>query len=680
MPEKLKTAVLNLHLLKNNLNQLNQNAMKRITSIIVGTYIIFNLYSQDFSKGYKALEKSDYAKAKEFFDKNLITKKDNPAICFGLMVIYADKNSPYYNIIEAWNMGKITEKNINSLSVEEKETVAEYFTNTEVRKTSWPVNKKMQQAIGAVESNLIKYIREENNLELANEIIQKFPDYRYYQNVVHIRNQLEFRKYEKLNTLQGYLDFIKKFPDAAQIEKAVRHRDRLALEKAKSINTVEAFETYLKEYPKSAEFNTAVKQRNAVAFNLAKQKNTIEAFEKFINSYPEALEVADAKKIQKQLLYEYAKKIQSLEAYNEFIKKYPDGSHYIDIFNLKSGDLGKKTLSSGSFAYNNVAWARSFDNKSFPETAGGIVVTSANQYIIAGNTIQSDSIYDDAWIIKTDADGKMIWNKIIGGIYHDSVFSVAINNNQELVMLGYTWLGNDSDSKEPWIFMIDADGRKMWNRSLGKWNVTSLCTNSDNDIILGGYEKNDSLENHYKIMVINNSGKKLWSRTYTSPGEINSLNIDFEDNILVAGSKWCFRLNQKGYLLWENQFNVNDSITCAANLVDGSSFIAGVKDSVTFVLARIAKNGNLVWKKEIGNPDGIVPEKIIQLSDGKIFAKGKMTDGNAIILFNQDGLLINTIPSPTGSLIHDFIVDKQGNLVVQYSYNDNIFVIRSSGI
>ncbi len=124
--------------------------------------------------------------------------------------------------------------------------IGEYFQNTETRIRNIPVKKKIDYAIETVEAKLIKYVREENNLDLVYEVLEKFPDYKYHDNVMHIRNQLEFRKYEKQNTLEGYLEFIQKFPDAAQIDKAKRYRNKLAYDKAVQTNTVEAYKEYMK--------------------------------------------------------------------------------------------------------------------------------------------------------------------------------------------------------------------------------------------------------------------------------------------------------------------------------------------------------------------------------------------------------------------------------------------------
>ena len=251
--------------------------MKKISIIIICQLFILNILPQNIKRGFKQLEKSDYEKAKEIFDQEKRVSAESLPANFGLSVIYADENSPFYNIIEAWSCAEIVEKNIGKLIAEDKEIIAGYFANTEVRRSSRPADKKILLAIRAIEAKMIKYIREENQLQLAYDVIEKFPDFRYYNNVIHIRNQLEFRKYEKLNTLDGYLEFMSKFPDAAQNEKAVKHRNKLAFERARNINTVEAYENYMKNYPKAVDYGNALKLRNAAAFNLARQKNTVDA-------------------------------------------------------------------------------------------------------------------------------------------------------------------------------------------------------------------------------------------------------------------------------------------------------------------------------------------------------------------------------------------------------------------
>ena len=653
--------------------------MKKIFIILACQMLVLNAFSQNIKRGFKQLEKSDYAKAKEIFDQEKRVSAESLPANFGLSVIYADENSPFYNLIDAWSCAVIVQKNMGELNEEDKEMIAEYFANTEVRRSSRPANRKMLQAIGAIEAKLIKYIREENQLQLAYDVIAKFPDFRYYNNVIHIRNQLEFRKYEKLNTLDGYLEFMSKFPDAAQNEKAIKYRDKLAFERARNINTVEAYENYMKNYPKAVDYGNAIKLRNAAAFSLAKQKNTVDALEYFITRYHDALEIPDAKKIQQQLLYDYARKIQTLDAYNEFIAKYPEGSHYIDIFNLKSLDLGMKFLNGSQLNWNNVVWSRSFDNNRFPESAGGLAVTGTNNYIVAGNTIQNDSVYTDAWILKLDEDGKMIWNKILGGRYNDSIFSIELNHDQDIIALGYTWLTPDSASKEGWIFKLDSEGKKIWNRSLGKWNITSFTINSDNEILIGGYHKNDSLENKYHLMVINNSGIKLWERTYSSSGEITGILTGFDGNIVVGGSGWLFKMTPKGYILWEHPFEINDSISAMTHLADGSILLGGLRDSTKRIFIKIDGSGKKVWEKVYDNDEMLTVNDIETIRQSDYIGHLSSPDKEMLIYYNAQGAELRRISVPAGFKIHSYMMDSHGNLIIQSTTEENITLIKNTG-
>ena len=653
--------------------------MKKITTLIAFLAFSLTICAQNIKRGYKQLEKLDYAKARDFFNDELGNNSMSPAANFGLAVIYADDKSPFYNLVEAWSHCKDIEKNMSQLTEEDKAIIAEYFTNTEVRRSNWPVNKKMMQAVGAVEAKLIKYIREENNLDLVNEVIEKFPDFRYHTNVIHIRNQLEFRKYEKQNTLDGYLEFMKKYPDAAQIPKAKKYRDALAFQNAKRINTVEAYEDYMKKYPGSMNYGDAIKLRNAAAFSLAKQKNTIESLEYFITTYPDALEIGDAKKVQQQLLYEYAKRIHTLEAYDAFIAKYPDGSHYIDIFNLKSLDLGMKFFNASGLKWNNVLWTRSFDNSKFADFAGGLAQTATGQYVIAGNTTQADSLYRDAWILMLDNNGKMIWNKILGGRFNDSIYTIMLNNDQDIFALGYTWLTPDSASREAWIFKLDSEGKKIWNRSLGKWNISTAIIGPNNEIFLGGFRVNDSLEHKYNIMVINDSGIKLWERTYTSTGEVNCLTTCPDGNIVVGGSSWCFKINPKGYLVWESPLGTYGDIKTIQPLIDGNLVMCGLRDSAYVSLTKLDNSGKKVWEKNFNNPGYTTIESLTTLNSNNFIAVANAPAIQEILRFNNDGNELIRNPLPGEINLHTLILDSAGNLVIELTEKNNIALIKNSG-
>src|SRR5208337_48722 len=116
-----------------------------------------------------------------------------------------------------------------------------------------------------IEDKLIKFVREENNVDIAEHFIKAYPNSKYFENVVHIRNHIKFRTAEKTNTLEAYRTFMKEYPDAAQIPKAVKACQLLAFEAAKNANSIELYNAYMNSYPEADQYFDALKMRDQLA-------------------------------------------------------------------------------------------------------------------------------------------------------------------------------------------------------------------------------------------------------------------------------------------------------------------------------------------------------------------------------------------------------------------------------
>ncbi len=589
--------------------------MKRYIYIFLLTILTASLSAQNVKKAYKYLEKSDYSKAKETFVKLLAEDKENVALNFGMAIILADESSPYFNIIDAWQYIEAIQGKENQLTQEEMEIMGEYFLNTEVRRTSRPVKKKIEIAIEAVESRLIKYIREENDLEACYEVLERYPNFIHYDNVVHIRNQFEFRKYEKLNTFAGYNEFIEKFPDAAQIDKAKRYRNEMAFEEVKVKNTVEAYNQYLFKYPKSDYTQQAYKLRNSAAFRDARKVHTLEAYEKFLTQYPDALEIAEAKKHQRDLMYEKAKRIKSLEAYNDFISMYPDGGYYLDVFNLKSGDLGMQHFRNLGFDSPDFLWAKAFDNNKYIEEAKAIVASADGGYIVAGLTRQTDTSLADAWIIKLNDKGQMAWNKTIGQPFEDDILEIMETSKGEIIAVGYTKISPDSAAKKMgWMFKLGKDGSRIWNKNLGEMNISACAISPDDKVVLSTYTE-DTIPDRYFIQAYNLDGNKVTERDFVRYGHFNDIVFLNDENAFLAGTEWFSLTDKKYYIKWEDTLKIDATIMNAD--ISPTKVFLQAKDSVNnyFVTYNIAGKKTGLYAMALKDSTDKISEVLIMPSN-----------------------------------------------------------------
>jgi hypothetical protein len=646
--------------------------MKNIFFLLL--IFMFSLtYTQNIKKGFKNLEKKEYEKAKESFQKIISEDNGNVGANLGMALVLADDQSPVFDVIDSWQYASKVQNNTDKLNQEDIDIISEYFLNTEIRKTSRPVKKKIEIALEAIESRLIKYIREENNLEAVYKVLDKYPDFKYYNNVIHIRNQFEFRKYEKQNTLEGYQEFIAKFPNAAQVEKANNYIFKLAFDNVKTQNTVESYNNYIKIYPKSEFVQSAIKLRNAAAYNDTRKINLLQAYEQFIETYPDALEIAEAKIRVQDLLYEQAKKIKSLDAYNDFIKRYPEGRYFIDIFNLKAEELGTHFVNNNNLSANcAVEWSKGFDDNGKIESGGLMTVTKQGDYILACNSLTNDTSYSDVWILKLDASGKMIWNKTIGQPFEDNISDLMLDSLGNIIVAGYTYLSADSASKMGWLFKLGSDGKKIWNKNLGKIEIDACAIDKNSRIYIGGSTLNDSLGPNYMISIFNDDAKKIAERVFSGNGKITDLDINTDGNILVSGSNWLCLLDMKRYLIWDDTLkNSLESKKCTFTS-DGYYFTGTGKESIFYSKYNLA--GKKLWFQEYTKTDSLqIPVDIIPISpSGAVVAEKKSmgfkfkilaADGNIqkVMDFNGDFNICN--------------ITERGNNLMALIDNGDLFII-----
>jgi hypothetical protein len=108
-----------------------------------------------------------------------------------------------------------------------------------------------------------------------------------------------------------------------------------------------------------------------------------------------------------------------------------------DISNNNGGaDLWMLKISTNGI----LIWEKTIGATSF-DVARSISKTDDHGFIIAGNSRSSDAGFtnqgqNDAWILKVNTSGNVVWKKFIGGSENDLLFDVVQLNNQSIIAIG----------------------------------------------------------------------------------------------------------------------------------------------------------------------------------------------------------------------------------------------------
>jgi len=138
--------------------------------------------------------------------------------------------------------------------------------------------------------------------------------------------------------------------------------------------------------------------------------------------------------------------------------------------------------------------------------ANSIINTKDGGYLIGGYTSSADGNvsgnhgFYDAWIVKLDVQGDLIWQKCLGGTGDDGAESVTQDSDGGYLIAGYT-SSDDGDvsgnhgNYDAWIVKLDAQGDLIWQKCLGgtgdddAWSL--IQTDSEKYMVAGYTNSND---------------------------------------------------------------------------------------------------------------------------------------------------------------------------------------------
>ncbi len=104
-----------------------------------------------------------------------------------------------------------------------------------------------------------------------------------------------------------------------------------------------------------------------------------------------------------------------------------------------------------------VEWNQTYGKVDFEfDRPESVIVTSDGGFVIAGETT-AGSETGDAWLIKTDDQGNIQWNKTYGGELRDAIYSVIETSNGEYILTGYTW-SFGAGKHDVWLIKTDELG------------------------------------------------------------------------------------------------------------------------------------------------------------------------------------------------------------------------------
>jgi len=300
-------------------------------------------------------------------------------------------------------------------------------------------------------------------------------------------------------------------------------------------------------------------------------------------------------------------------------KTYGDTGDEYPVTLIQTEDGGYALAGSGwlvkTDANGDMLWNRTYLTESCNCNVEYVVQTSDGGYALAGNTLVYGD--DDFCLVKTDSEGKALWNKTYTKKSKDGVFSLIQTADGGYALAGYTE-GQIGSRPRFYLIKTDASGNRLWNHTFGTGNghyvAYSVAQTNDGSYALAGDNSTwiggSLMTRHCYFVLVDSEGNFEWEVEYGGTNVTAAYSVvQTHDNgfvlvgyeaFSVAVSRDCYlvKTDVSGAVLWENTYGgeLDDMMRSVVQTHDGGYALAGQTRSFgaggwDFWLVRTDENG-----------------------------------------------------------------------------------------
>ena len=248
--------------------------------------------------------------------------------------------------------------------------------------------------------------------------------------------------------------------------------------------------------------------------------------------------------------------------------------------------------------------------------------TADSGFVISADTKSFGAGDTNIYIIRTDKNGNILWEKIYGGINYEDGAYLTVTPDGGFSIVGTT-TSFGAGLMDIHVMKTNALGDTIWTKTYGglKDEHGALIRNTLEDgYYVGGSTESFGAGNFdYYLIKTNSNGDTLWTRTYGGNkfDQLVEMVVNNDSGITLVGQSKSYssgnydmlmiRIDKNGNLVWaKNYYQLTDNVGYAIQRTDngyiivgyGTGHLNGLSDEY---LIRTDYDGNILWAKAYGD-------------------------------------------------------------------------------
>jgi hypothetical protein len=260
-------------------------------------------------------------------------------------------------------------------------------------------------------------------------------------------------------------------------------------------------------------------------------------------------------------------------------------------------------------------WSRILDlgNDEIPHD---ICLAHGHSYVIAGSKVSASNNLSTGFLTKIDSIGNILWTRYYGSTGFTGLVTIENYLHDGFITVGST-VSADSGN-DAYLVRLDSLGEMIWTSALGKMvdrtGIDVAVSENGTIYALGSTNPSSGGQRKLALFGLDSAGNNLFSKNYGDSSLIGSvINIAPDNRILIAGEKWVDYVAQSSTFLLKVSSD-GDSILMNSydmhfghfpkhdlkSLADGGHLICGTRGEWLWIESFVMKvdhYGTLKWFK-----------------------------------------------------------------------------------
>ena len=337
--------------------------------------------------------------------------------------------------------------------------------------------------------------------------------------------------------------------------------------------------------------------------------------------------------------------------YGKSVRQTFDNGYIIAGTTTSFGSGGRDILVIKTNAFGDTTWTKTFGGALDNEYGFCVQQTTDSGYIVSGVASSFDDVAGDMYIIKLNATGDTIWTRTFGGIGYEWGSFVQQTNDGGYVIIGQT-PAFGAGGFDAYLVKLNASGNLMWSKTYGGSSLevgSAVQQTTDGGYILTGQiDSYGAGAGDFYLIKTDPTGNVVWTKAYGIPGSEAGVSVSqttdggyiiggtSENTLGPLGPDMCLiKTDSVGNILWTNLYGGQMIDECyevvqtsdGGYILCGKSFSFSTSSDYDVYIVKTNSQGILQWSKTYGGSGSATANDIgysvQQTTDGGYIVTGE---------------------------------------------------------